>query len=80
MSVEREVLTMFRITFFAKALAFALVALTAYWTAAQAQGPGKPMEPPRDPALETASRHNLDVARWYLVKRKAYEGARDRLQ
>jgi outer membrane protein assembly factor BamD len=27
-----------------------------------------------------AARHNLDVARWYLVKRKAYEGARDRLQ
>src|SRR5712692_2397003 len=80
MSVEREVLTMFGMKFFAKTLAFALIALTAYWTAAQAQGPGKPMEPPRDPALEMAARHNLDVARWYLVKRKAYEGARDRLR
>jgi outer membrane protein assembly factor BamD (BamD/ComL family) len=68
------------IKFFAKTLAIALMALIACWTAAQAQGPGKPMEPPRDPALETAARHNLDVARWYLVKRKAYEGARDRLK
>ena len=45
-----------------------------------AQGPGKPMAPPRDPAMEVAAKHNLDVARWYLTKRKAYEGARDRLQ
>jgi TolA-binding protein len=80
MSVEREVLTMFGMKFFAKTLAFALIALTAYWMAALAQGPAKPMEPPRDPAMETAARHNLDVARWYLIKRKAYEGARDRLQ
>jgi outer membrane protein assembly factor BamD (BamD/ComL family) len=47
---------------------------------ATAQGPGKPMEGPRDQALEIASRHNLDVARWSVTKRKAYEGARDRLQ
>jgi len=80
MSVEREVLTMFGMKFFAKTLTFALIALAGYWTTAQAQGPGKPMEPPRDPAMETAAKHNLDVARWYLVKRKAYEGARDRLQ
>jgi outer membrane protein assembly factor BamD (BamD/ComL family) len=45
-----------------------------------AQGPGKPMESPRDPAKEIAAKHNLDVARWNLTKRKAYEGARDRLQ
>jgi outer membrane protein assembly factor BamD (BamD/ComL family) len=45
-----------------------------------AQGPGKRIEPPRDPVKEIAAKHNLDVARWYLTKRKAYEGARDRLQ
>lgn len=45
-----------------------------------AQGPAKPMAPPRDSTMEVSARHNLDVARWYLVKRKAYEGARDRLQ
>ena|SRR5712692_6438533 len=45
-----------------------------------AQGPGKPIEAPRDAALEIAAKHNLEVARWNLTKRKAYEGARDRLQ
>ena len=45
-----------------------------------AQGPGKPIEPARDQAKEVAAKHNLEVARWYLTKRKAYEGARDRLQ
>jgi len=45
-----------------------------------AQGPGKPIEAPRDAAKEIAAKHNLDVARWNLNKRKAYEGARDRLQ
>ena len=45
-----------------------------------AQGPGKPLESPRDPAREIAAKHNLDVARWSLTKRKAFEGARDRLQ
>lgn len=45
-----------------------------------AQGPSKPMAPPRDSAMEVAAKHNLDVARWYLIKRKAYDGARDRLQ
>lgn len=38
------------------------------------------VEPPRDPLLETTAKHNLDVARWYLTKRKAYQGALDRLQ
>jgi len=47
---------------------------------AVAQGPGKPLEAPRDEAKEIAAKHNLEVARWYLTKRKAYEGARDRLQ
>jgi outer membrane protein assembly factor BamD (BamD/ComL family) len=30
--------------------------------------------------MEVAAKHNLEIARWYLTKRKAYEGARDRLQ
>jgi outer membrane protein assembly factor BamD (BamD/ComL family) len=30
--------------------------------------------------METTAQHNLDVARWYLTKRKAFDGARDRLQ
>jgi outer membrane protein assembly factor BamD (BamD/ComL family) len=34
----------------------------------------------RDPEMEVTQKHNLQVARWYLTKRKAYEGARDRLQ
>lgn len=49
--------------------------------AANAQGPaGGRIEAPRDPIMETEAKHNLQVARWYLVKRKAYEGARGRLQ
>jgi TolA-binding protein len=39
------------------------------------RGPGK-----GDPEMEVTQKHNLQVARWYLTKRKAYEGARDRLQ
>jgi outer membrane protein assembly factor BamD (BamD/ComL family) len=38
------------------------------------------LEQPRDPALEIQAKHNLDVAKWYFEKRKAYDGARDRLQ
>jgi outer membrane protein assembly factor BamD (BamD/ComL family) len=49
-------------------------------SASPAQGPAKPIESPRDPAMEIAAKHHLEVARWYLTKRKAYEGARDRLQ
>ena len=48
---------------------------------AYAQGPARgKVDPPRDPIMETNATHSLDVARWYLTKRKAYEGARDRLQ
>jgi len=48
---------------------------------ASAQGPaGGRIEAPRDSVREIEAKHSLDVARWYLVKRKAYEGARDRLQ
>lgn len=64
--------------FFATTFLFALVVLAV--PTSLAQGPGKPIEASRDPALEIAAKHNLEVARWYLIKRKAYEGARDRLQ
>ena len=48
---------------------------------AHAQGAARgKVEPARDPIMETEATHSLDVARWYLTKRKAYEGARDRLQ
>ena len=46
---------------------------------AQGAARGK-VDPPRDPIMETNATHSLGVARWYLTKRKAYEGARDRLQ
>ena len=39
------------------------------------RGPGG-----HDPEMEVTQKHNLQVAKWYLTKRKAYEGARDRLQ
>jgi TolA-binding protein len=65
---------------FAATFTFALVILSICGSASLAQGPAKRIEPPRDPTLEIAAKHNLDVARWYLTKRKAYEGARDRLQ
>jgi outer membrane protein assembly factor BamD (BamD/ComL family) len=46
-----------------------------------AQGPAKGrVESMRDEALEIQAKHNLDVARWYFTKRKAYEGTKDRLQ
>ncbi|HKV42260.1 MAG TPA: tetratricopeptide repeat protein [Blastocatellia bacterium] len=63
-------------------LAFVIlsVVLMAIPVAAQT-GPAKgSLEALRDPELEVASKHNLDVARWYMDKRKAYEGARDRLK
>ena len=71
---------MFGMRFFATRFVFALVVLAICGSASFAQGPGKPIEPPRDAAREIAAKHNLDVARWNLTKRKAYEGARDRLQ
>jgi tetratricopeptide (TPR) repeat protein len=39
-----------------------------------------PIEPPRDPEKEVFAKHNLDVARWYITRRKAYQGALDRLK
>ena len=66
--------------FFATMFIFASVVLAVSGSTSLAQGPGKPIEAPRDAALEIAAKHNLEVARWNVTKRKAYEGARDRLQ
>ena len=66
--------------FFATIFLFGLVVASLPGFPGLAQGPGKPMEAPRDPEKEIAAKHNLDVARWNLTKRKAYDGARDRLQ
>lgn len=71
---------MFGMKSFATMFILALVILGSAGSTSLAQGPGKPIEAPRDAALEIAARHNLEVARWNLIKRKAYEGARDRLQ
>lgn len=65
--------------FFATTFILALTVLFGGSTSL-AQGPGKPIEAPRDAAMEIAAKHNLEVARWNVTKRKAYEGARDRLQ
>ena len=65
---------------FAITFIFALVVLAFRGSTSLAQGPGKPIEAPRDAAMEIAAKHNLEVARWNVTKRKAYEGARDRLQ
>ena len=58
-----------------------IVLLIGAGTDARAQGPARgKVDSTRDPLMETNAIHSLDVARWYLTKRKAYEGARDRLQ
>lgn len=69
---------MFRMKFIAATL---VVFFTMMLSGAEgAQGPARGrIEPPRDPALEVQAKHNLEVAKWYLTKRKAYQGARDRL-
>lgn len=66
---------------FAIVFIFALAILFVSASTASAQGPASgPVEPTRDQTKEIAAKHNLDVARYYLTKRKAYDGARDRLQ
>jgi outer membrane protein assembly factor BamD (BamD/ComL family) len=72
---------MFGMKFIAMMLIFAFVLTASVAGAASAQGPARGrIEPPRDETMEVAAKHNLEIARWYLTKRKAYEGARDRLQ
>jgi TolA-binding protein len=38
-----------------------------------------PITAPVDPGLERQAKHDLDTARFYFSKRKAYAGAKDRL-
>jgi outer membrane protein assembly factor BamD (BamD/ComL family) len=65
--------------FFAGLFFFLLFAATA--SAAYGQGAVRGrIEPPRDETLEIKAKHNLDVAKYYITRRKAYDGARDRLQ
>src|SRR5262245_115478 len=60
---------------------FAIIFLAVSGIWAQAQGPVKGrVEAPRDEALEIEAKHNLEVARYYVTRRKAYTGAIDRLQ
>src|SRR5215212_6427973 len=72
---------MFGMKFIARMLIFAFLLTASIAGAAFAQGPARGrIEPTRDETLEITAKHNLEIARWYLTKRKAYEGARDRLQ
>ncbi|MFP5264693.1 MAG: outer membrane protein assembly factor BamD [Blastocatellia bacterium] len=72
---------MFGRKFVARMFTFAIMLMALAAGPASAQGPARGrIEPPRDETMEVTAKHNLDIARWYLTKRKAYEGARDRLQ
>jgi outer membrane protein assembly factor BamD (BamD/ComL family) len=72
---------MFGMKFIASFLTFAFLMTASIAGTASAQGPARGrIEPTRDETMEIAAKHNLEIARWYLTKRKAYEGARDRLQ
>ena len=68
-----------------KSIATATILLIAFLigatgsTYAQGSARGR-LDPARDPIMETNAKHSLNVARYYLTKRKAYEGALDRLQ
>jgi outer membrane protein assembly factor BamD len=58
-------------------ISFALILSAATY----AQGPARGrIEAPRDEVKEIEAKHSIEVARYYLTRRKAYEGARDRLQ
>jgi tetratricopeptide (TPR) repeat protein len=65
-----------------KRLAFGFAAALA--AAAMASGQQSPargkIEAPRDAEMEVTAKHSLEVARYYLTRRKAYQGALDRLQ
>ena len=72
---------MYSVRLFSVVCVTLLLAAAVLAGAARAQGPaGGRIEPPRDPIMETDAKHNLQVARWYLTKRKAYQGALDRFQ
>jgi outer membrane protein assembly factor BamD (BamD/ComL family) len=60
---------------------FAFLFITLVGISALAQGAVKGrVEPARDAVLEIEAKHNLEVARYYVTRRKAYSGAIDRLQ
>jgi TolA-binding protein len=62
--------------FFVAVFFLAIASLSIY-----AQGPVKgKLDPDRDPTMEISAKHNLEVARWSIAKRKAYKGGLDRLQ
>jgi len=72
---------MSRLKINAEGFIFALAVIAISAASIAAQGPARgPVEAARDPAMEITAKHNLETARWYITKRKAYEGARDRLQ
>jgi outer membrane protein assembly factor BamD (BamD/ComL family) len=64
--------------FFAAAVGLVFATLFAGNVYSQGAAKGR-IEQPRDEAMEIQAKHNLDVAKWYFEKRKAYAGARDRL-
>ena len=67
--------------YISKAFVCMLAAMSVSIFASAAQGPTRgPVEPARDQTMEITAKHNLEIARWYITKRKAYEGGRDRLQ
>lgn len=72
---------MSRLKFVSTFLVGLLAAVAVSAVCLAAQGPTRgPVEPARDPLMELSAKHNLDTARWYITKRKAYDGALDRLQ
>src|SRR5215216_6040511 len=70
---------MYGMKFIARLFITALLVISANTVYAQGPVRGR-IEPPRDEAMELQAKHNLDVARYYVTKRKAFDGARDRLQ
>lgn len=72
---------MYSLRFSVSVFIASLVLVLAYASSGSGQGPARgKVEPERDPVLELDAKHNLEVAKYYLNKRKAYAGARDRLQ
>lgn len=60
---------------------FASIFLMLMCATAFSQGVSKgKIEPERDSVMELQSQHNLEVARYYITKRKGYEGGISRLQ
>lgn len=60
-------------------LLLAVVVVVGVPVLAIPQGVTRRVEQPRDPALELTAKHNLEVAKYYLIRKKAYSGALDRL-